>query len=91
MEHEVVSGPCNKTIDAMLFNPPSLCPPPFSWRSRRTDARRCTHFSSDITSPWITQQYSVRKCAHRHASARRERHENEGGHSEHGLNKIKPI
>ena len=39
--------------------------------------RRCTHFSSDITSPWITQQSSAGKCAHRHASARRERHEKE--------------
>ena len=31
------------------------------------------HFSIDFTPSWITQQISVEKCAHRGASARRER------------------
>ena len=75
---------------AILFNPRSLCPPHSSWRSRRDDARRCAHFSSDITSPWITQQLLVVKCAHRRASARQVRHEKGGGHSERGLNNIAP-
>ena len=32
---------------------------------------RRAHFSTDITTPWNTQQLSVGKCAHRRASARR--------------------
>jgi len=38
----------------------------------------------------IRKTLSVEKCAQRRASARRERHEEGGGHSQRGLNNIAP-
>ena len=54
---------------ALLLCPCLFCPSDNVWRSRRTDAPLCAHFSTVISPSWITEQISVGKCAHRGASA----------------------
>ncbi len=52
----------------------------FSWRSRRADARRCAHFSTDDCCVIHGYVISLEKC-----------HEKGGGHSERGLNNRAPV
>ena len=63
----------NVTYSALLLCPCLFCPNDNVRRSRRADGPRSAHFSTVISPPWITQQISVGKCAHRGASARWER------------------
>jgi len=63
----------NRFGGALLLCPCFFHPSDNVWRSRRTDAPRWAHFSTVISPSWITEQMSVGKCAHRGASARRER------------------
>ena len=57
----------------VMFSPCLFCPSDNLWRSRDTDAHRCSHFSTVIRPPWITQQISEDKCVHQGASASQER------------------
>jgi hypothetical protein len=63
----------NVTYSALLLCPCLFCPNDNVWRSRRTDAPRCTHISTVISPSWITEQISVEKCALRGPSTCRER------------------
>ena len=57
----------------VMFYPWLFFPSDNVWCSQRADAPRCAHFSTVIKPSWITQQILVEKCAHRGASACRER------------------
>ena len=62
-----------QTRGALLLCPCLFRPSDNMWRSGHADAPQCAHFSTVISPSWITEQISVEKCAHRGASARRER------------------
>jgi len=66
-------GKLGKVFGVMMFYPCLFCPSDNVWHSPCADAPRRTDFSTVITPSCITQQISVEKCAHRGASARRER------------------
>ena len=61
-----------RKLGALLLCPCLFHPSDNVWRSQRTDAPQCAHFSTVISSSWITEQISLWKCIHRGASARRE-------------------
>jgi len=60
------------------------------WRSRRADAPRCAHFSTDICSVIQEGEMTVEKCLHWGAPARRERHMLSLGQNKHGHNHSAP-
>ena len=61
------------------------------WRSFRADAPRCTHLPTDICFVIQKGEIIVEKCAHRGASARRERRTLSLGRIKHGHNNSAPF
>ena len=61
------------------------------WGSRRADAPRCAHFSTDICSVIQEIEVTVEKCVHRGTSRCKERHTLSLGRNKHGHNNSAPL